>query len=334
MQDELTAIKKSLTRVDDMQASQETLNTQMATLITWQTEVVNPALQQVRSATEELSVLKPQVGGLMQWKTTAHQEIAQAQTKTDFQAWLDTEFLIVRTAAAEALPRSDFAKFLKEMEDMETRCPNEKDVVMERAGVSGKWHTREESEQEEECSPALATKRRHASRESTPTRPPNTRGPPPPLGAKAFAEMVFTPGSPSASSSTSSSKDKEKDKEFWRVLPPTEVSNWSPHAVNLLLNQWGATEMQRLEGWVQEHCGSEMNATIRDLKKIASSSPEFKSGLDAILSGPPMRIFQQPPCTGVRTIATLEQWPSATPRHTGNSRNTQHTHHTQNTQTH
>ena len=75
MQDELAAIKKSVNRVDDMQTSLETLNTQMAALITWQTEVVNPALQQVRNATEELSNLKPQVSGLTQSKTTAQQEI-------------------------------------------------------------------------------------------------------------------------------------------------------------------------------------------------------------------------------------------------------------------
>ena len=69
MHDELTAIKKSLACVDGMQTSLEMLNTQVAALIIWQKQVVIPALQQVRNATEELSNLKPQVTGLMQWKT-------------------------------------------------------------------------------------------------------------------------------------------------------------------------------------------------------------------------------------------------------------------------
>ena len=113
----------------------------MAALITWQTEVVNPAHHQVHAATEQISSLRPQMNDLMNRRTTAPHEIAQCQTKSEFREWLGTEFLFVKATTGDTVPRSSFDKFPKE--DMEARDISVADIIMERAALSGKHQTRD-----------------------------------------------------------------------------------------------------------------------------------------------------------------------------------------------
>ena len=54
MQGELSAIKKSLSKVDAMQNSIARLDTHMATLIKWQMEIVNPVVHRMNQTTESV----------------------------------------------------------------------------------------------------------------------------------------------------------------------------------------------------------------------------------------------------------------------------------------
>ena len=217
----LSAIKKSLSKVDAMQNSIDCLDTQIAALIQWQTEVVHLAVHKINQTTESIQWMRPKVEDPPQWKPVAHKAI-------------DTCHQSKR--GPQNVPEGD--------------------THMSRAAVSGK-HARDDSPDSEEPNPTATAKRHHASRECTPTPPLRRVEPPTTPGATAFAEAAFTVCSSVPEGTT----------DFRRKLPPSEASNWSPHAVKLLLAQWGALEMTRVEGWVRQHCGSEMNASVRGLKK-------------------------------------------------------------------
>ena len=171
-----------------------------------------------------------------------------------FDMWLEKEFNVVKSLATAALPRTEFDKYIAEMEHTEISQKTEDrgDAHMGRGGYVGKRAD----------SPRQAAKRRHgatsgASTPPTPTSPqhPAHSVPPetPPSSktpcTAAFADAgLVVEENTHRSRATRSKSAFPRSLELWKEVPPTEHSQWSEHTRKLIPDDWNGARMERLKG--------------------------------------------------------------------------------------
>ena len=147
-------------------------------MIQWQNEVVDPGLRAAGQTAETLKGIQPKVNDLINWQAAAQRGI-EAVTQTAFDKWLAEKYEPTKTVAKAASPQSTFDEYVWEMEALENRRGRdpqirssqlEGDSAMARGGNSGKHTALDTVENSQiEDGPAATVKRRHASKESTPT---------------------------------------------------------------------------------------------------------------------------------------------------------------------
>ena len=99
MKDEITAIKKSLEKVDVMQNTVNRLDAQMMKLIQWQNEVVDPGLRKADKTAKTLRRMDSKVNHLTGWQVTAQRAIEGAVTQTAFDKWPLEEYETTKSLA-------------------------------------------------------------------------------------------------------------------------------------------------------------------------------------------------------------------------------------------
>ena len=106
LRNELSSIEKSLANVEDLKSIVDSLDSKMTDLIKWQMEVVDPALAGLHK-TEE---------GLANLQRTVDDKLQNVVQVSAFNMWLKTDFQTVKDLASAALPRSEFDKYVADME--------------------------------------------------------------------------------------------------------------------------------------------------------------------------------------------------------------------------
>ena len=75
-------------------------------------------------------------------------------------------------------------------------------------------------------------------------------------------------------------------------------SAWQDEILKAVMAGWDVNKWDRLQGWVNEWCGSEMNDSVRGLRPSTTTPRTLKCGLTAVLRGsamPPTMLGSRPP---------------------------------------
>ena len=279
--DRVDALQKSVTDCTPLSGKVSTLEGQMSSLMAWKstTEGRLTVLETWQFTANNKYVARSSFDAFVEEKFTPTQrQAARAVPTSTFDDFVNTRFLPTEQQASASVPAQSFNDYVTRMEQAGFK-PASEDTAMSTPRLTGAPRTASETQDVE--SPGQTAKERAAKRAHTPSGASGSSSsssfvaptPRTPAGAAAFGE-VSPLGAP------------------WLALKPTESSQWSEDALDLLFSEWMAHMDSRLQQWASKHLRGEMKGTVETLARD-SWSPEKKKGISAVLTASrvPVRLF-------------------------------------------
>jgi hypothetical protein len=280
--DRVDALQKSVTDCNALSGKVSTLEGQMSSLMTWKsaTEGRLTVLESWQSSANNKFVARSSFDAFVEEKFTPTQrQAATAVATSTFDEFVNTRFLPTEQQASASLPAESFNDYVMRMEHAGFK-PADDDTPMSTARLTGA--PRMASESQEIGSPGQTAKERAAKRAHTPSG----------AGGASSSSSVFATPASRMQAGAAAFGGVSPPSAPWLALKPTESSQWSDDALDLLFSEWTAHMDSRLQQWSSKHLQGEMKSTVETLARDAWS-PERKRGISAVLttSRVPVRLF-------------------------------------------
>ena len=280
--DRVDALQKSVKDCNALSGKVSTLEGQMSSLMTWKstTEGRLTVLESWQSTTNSKYVARSSFDAFVEEKFNPTQrQAATAVATSTFDEFVNTRFLPTEQQASASLPAESFNDYVTRMEQAGFK-PALEDTAMSTSRLTGAPRTA--SETQDIGSPGQTAKERAAKRAHTPSG----------ASGSSSSSSSFVSPTPRTLAGAAAFGGVSPPRAPWLALKPTESSQWSEDALDLLFSEWTAHMDSRLQQWASKHLQGEMKSTVETLARD-SWSPEKKRGISAVLttSRVPVRLF-------------------------------------------